>query len=133
MVFRTYGSINEPPDMPTIDGTTSGKAGTIYYWNFTSIDPQGHDVYYYVDWGDECPAVDWQGPYPSGTSAEFSHTYASQGDYQIGAVAKDSFDLEGDWAYLNVEMPRDKIVFKDIFSGFSQLINFFQLIQKILS
>jgi len=56
---------NTPPDAPEIDGPTSGAAGTSYEYTFTTTDPDDHDVYYYIEWGDG-EIEDWIGPYESG-------------------------------------------------------------------
>ena len=41
---------NRPPNKPTIDGPTTGKAGVSYKYTFTTIEPDEDQVYYYVDW-----------------------------------------------------------------------------------
>ena len=43
---------NEPPEIPTIEGPTSGTTGTTYTYKFCSNDPDGDDIYYCVDWGE---------------------------------------------------------------------------------
>ena len=111
MCFKTYGSMNEAPDMPTIEGPTTGTAGVEYDWTIYSTDPNGHNVFYWIDWGDDSPAVEWAGEFQSGEHAVFSHTYAEEGEFEISAKAKDIYDLEGDWAYLTVTMPRNKVVY----------------------
>jgi len=94
---------NLPPNAPSIDGPTSGKAGTAYDYIFTAIDPDGHDVQYYIDWGDG--DTEWTSFAASGTSVTVSHTWDEQGDYTITAKAKDEYGLESNWATLEVEMP----------------------------
>jgi len=95
---------NNPPNKPSIDGPTSGNAGEEYCWTFHSTDPDGDDVYFYIDWGDDTN-TGWIGPYSSCTSVEVDHTYDEIGNYTIGAKAKDIFDAESDWGYLEVTMP----------------------------
>lgn len=111
MCFKTYGETNDPPDIPTIEGPTSGKAGVEYDWTFYSIDPNDHNLYYWIDWGDDSPPVEWAGEFSSGEHAVFSHTYSEQGEFEISAKAKDIYDLEGDWAYLKVTMPRARAIY----------------------
>jgi hypothetical protein len=43
---------NQPPNPPTITGPAEGKVGTAYDYNFTAIDPDGDEVYYFIDWED---------------------------------------------------------------------------------
>ena len=111
MCFKTYGETNDAPDIPTIEGPTTGKAGVEYDWTFYSIDPNGHNLFYWIDWGDDSPAVEWAGEFLSGEHAVFSHTYLEQGEFQISAKAKDIYDMEGDWAYLTVTMPRTRVLY----------------------
>jgi len=96
--------VNTPPNNPTITGETSGKAGKSYSYTVTSIDPDGNDVYFYIDWGDN-NNTGWIGPYSSGDSATKSHTWKTKGSYTIKAKAKDSIGNESDWGILQVSMP----------------------------
>ena len=48
---------NNPPEKPKIDGKTSGKVGNSYSYVFTSIDPDGDQVSYFIDWGDGLQVV----------------------------------------------------------------------------
>ncbi len=88
---------NNPPDMPAITGPTSGIVGESYDYNFDTIDPDGDDVYYYIEWGDDS-YDNWFGPFSSGEEATASHTWYSEGDFDITAKAKDTYDEEGDWS-----------------------------------
>jgi len=60
---------NLPPITPTIDGPARGKAGTEYDYDFHTIDPEGENVYYYIEWGDGS-IEDWIGPYNSGAASD---------------------------------------------------------------
>jgi len=103
---------NEAPDAPDIDGPTSGDAGEEYCWTFHSTDPDGDDVMYIIDWGDgTTEETDY---YPSCTPVEVCHTYDEQGTYIIRAKAKDPYEAESDWAYLEVEMPVNQQILKTI-------------------
>jgi len=87
---------NSPPSPPSIDGPTSGKAGEEYRYTFATTDPDGDDVYYYIEWGDG-QIEEWVGPY---TSEEISltHIWNEQGMYTIKVKAKDSHDDESEWS-----------------------------------
>jgi len=101
---------NEPPNAPTIEGETSGKPGTSYPYTFTSTDPDGDQVSYYIKW-DDGSITDWtafQASGPPGYSE--SHTWDDQGTYNITAKAKDTYGVESDWATLEVTMPRNRAV-----------------------
>jgi len=96
--------INEPPTKPTINGETNGKFGESYDYTFISTDPEGQNVWYYIEWGDG-DIEEWIGPYSSGEEIVRSHTWTDQGEYTIRAKAKDIFDAESDWGTLEVTMP----------------------------
>jgi len=95
---------NDPPNVPTITGPTNGNTGQSYEYSFTATDPDGDDIYYYIDWGDGIEDG-WLGSYTSGTTITKSHTWSSEGSYTIQAKAKDINDLESDWGTLEVTMP----------------------------
>ncbi len=113
---------NTSPDTPTIDGSTSGKVGTEYDYTFSSTDPDGDDVYYYIDWGDG-EFEDWFGPFNSGDPQIKSHSWSEQDTYTIKAKAKDTKGLESDWGTLEVTMPMNHQ---------STNMLFFQFLEKIL-
>jgi hypothetical protein len=73
--FTTYW-IDYGPENPEINGPTEGKAQERYYYLFTTNDPEGHDVRYYIEWGDG-NSFKWIGPYASGEIVNKSHQWAS--------------------------------------------------------
>lgn len=94
---------NQPPAVPTINGPTNGKAGTKYTYTFTSTDPNGHLVSYYIDWGDGTTL--WSPYLPSGTTFSESHTWNTKGTYTIQSKTKDIYGLESGMGTLSVTMP----------------------------
>lgn len=100
--------IDRPPNTPTITGPAQGKPGVSYLYTFTTTDPDGDLVYYYIDWGDG-QVSEWVGPHQSGATATVTHQWAEQGTYTIQAKAKDVFDVESDWGNLEVTMPLDVV------------------------
>ena len=97
---------SQPPNAPIIDGPTSGKAGTTYSYTFVSEDPDGDDVKYFIDWGDD--NTEWTDYYNSGEEVTVSHTWSKEGTYEIKAKAKDIYGAESDWGTLPVTMPVNK-------------------------
>jgi hypothetical protein len=92
------------PEIPIISGTTAGSSNKSYDYSFKTTDPDGDDIYYYIEWGDqECE--DWIGPFRSGQEITLSHIWHEQDTYLIRAKAKDVFGEESGWAYLEVTMP----------------------------
>ena len=99
-----YVMNNNPPDKPEIFGPAKGKIDVPTTYNFTTTEPDGDQVYYFIDWGDNTTSG-WIGPYSSGDIINQSHTWSEKGDYSIKAKAKDMFGTESDWGTLPVTMP----------------------------
>jgi hypothetical protein len=102
-------NISHPPSAPIIDGPRTGDVGVEYPYTFVSTDPDGEDVFYWIMWGDGCPAIEWLGPYASGEIVTVSHAFLRAGKITINALARDINEVEGDWGSLEVEMPRAKM------------------------
>ena len=126
MCFRTYGRINDPPDMPTIEGPQNGKAGETLEYTIYSTDPNDDQVFYWIVWFDDCPGVYWDGPHNSGEHIVRGYTYEDQGTYTIRVKSKDIYDAESDWALLEVTIPRSRT------SNFHLLHRLFQLLPKTI-
>jgi|GEM_PF-1413240 len=104
-VFVTETEENNPPTIPTITGPTSGVAGEEYTYTFVSTDPEGDNVYYEIDWGDNS-SLEVEGPYASGEEVTLTHTWDAQGTYYIRALAKDVHEAQSEWGTLKVVMPK---------------------------
>lgn len=98
------GWLNEPPNLPIITGPTTGKINVVIDYNFTTTDPDGDDVYFFIDWGDSTNSS-WIGPYQSGEKIVKSHMWTKKGDYTIKVKAKDIYGNESGWRTLSVAMP----------------------------
>jgi hypothetical protein len=105
---------NNAPSAPEVTGPTQGRTGVTYEWTFVSTDPDGHDITYYVDWGDECGGAEWHGPYPSGEDIIIAHRYTFSNTFIINTMAMDEFGAESNWTYFEVTIPRGKISFNTI-------------------
>jgi hypothetical protein len=104
-----FGMDNNAPNPPVITGPTSGSAGTSYPYTFTSTEPDGDDVSYYIKWGDGATSG-WTTFQGSGTTYTESHTWTLQNTYTIEAKAKDTYGFESNWATYSVTMPRSRII-----------------------
>lgn len=116
---------NTPPDKPEITGPTEGKPGKPYLFNTVTSDAQGHEIYYFIDWGDDTSSG-WLGPYVSGTMIHITHTWAVKGSYVVKVKAKDSMESESDWSTLSIAMPKDyrlsiQMMLQRIFERFPHL------------
>jgi len=107
---RTYlavasRSINNQPDIPIITGPAKGKEGIATAYNFTTIDPEGYKIDYYVDWGDSLE--EYVGSSNSSQVLTVNHTWSDRGTYVIKARAKDVFGSNwSDYGTLEVTMPK---------------------------
>jgi hypothetical protein len=122
---------NNSPSAPVIDGPIEGKPGISYTYTFVSTDPEGDDVWYYIDWGDG-NYEDWFGPHPSGTIIEKTHVFDNTGTYIIYAKAKDTLGSESDWGTLTVTIPRGKVLNNPIMNFLQNQPNMFPLLQQLL-
>ena len=120
-----------PPITPNIDGITSGKSGKDYEYNFVTTDPNGDDVTYIIDWGDNSDE-EIIGPYPSGEKITVNHSWG-EGEYIIKVKAVDNYGKESEWATLEISMPKSKYnINLTILNFLENLSNMFQLFQKLL-
>ena len=85
------------PYPPEITGPSEGDIGNEYEFTFVTTDPEGGDVYYYIDW-DDGTYVDWTGPHPSGQEVTVSHTWLKKGNFSIIAKTKNTFGAESGWS-----------------------------------
>ena len=97
----TFNVDNNPPATPDINGSANGEAGTSYSYTFSSTDPEGDDVFYYIEWGDGL-AEEWIGPHSSGNETTVDHTWSKQGTFTIKAKARDSRGGTSDWESLEI-------------------------------
>jgi hypothetical protein len=95
---------NQPPSTPTITGPAKAKIKINIAYNFTTMDIDGDDVFYFIDWGDQTNSS-WIGPYSSGEIITRSHSWFKKGTYSIKAKAKDIYGKESDWGTLEITMP----------------------------
>ena len=115
---------NTPPNTPTINGPNHGKVGETITYEINATDPDGHDVYFFVFWGDS-DNTGWIGPYNSGEVLNINHTWTKKGTYTISAKARDIGGYESGWTTLKVTIPRTKVVTNSL------LLQFFQRLQSL--
>jgi len=133
-VYRyNIGSGNQPPNVPYINGETSGKKGIKYEYTFNATDPEGDDIKYYIDWGDN--NIEWTDFNVSGTKIKINHTWVNRGKYKITTKAQDVYGAESEWGTLEVTMPKNKAIifnFPLIRCLFEHYLNAFPLLRYIL-
>ena len=106
--FETIGSGNNAPSKPGISGPLIIYPNTPYEYNFVATDLDGDNLYYQIHWGDGT-MEDWTGPYLSGETAYFSHTWTvSLTLIIIKATARDIYGESGPQATYYVLVPRSR-------------------------
>ena len=127
---------NGKPNRPTISGPKHGMDRTWYNYTFTATDPEGDDLYYYIDWGDGF-IDEWLGPFPSGEDVTIEHLFYFKDIYKIRVKVKDIYGTVSDWGSFRVGIPEYRSNYES--SLFRYLVNFFdpdsllaQLLEKIL-
>ena len=98
---------DEAPEKPEITGPKVVIGGREYQFTFNATDPEGHDIYYKVDW-DDGHNTNWLGPYSSGETIILGHTWYQKGDYFIKAWAKDEFGKESSQGQFKIYVPISK-------------------------
>jgi len=99
-----YAINNTQPEKPTIDGDATVKVKKSIDFNFTGVDPDGFNVSYFVDWGDNT-TTEWTEDTESGVPITLNHTWSKRGTYTIKCKVRDLAWNESDWTTLSVKVP----------------------------
>ncbi len=118
---------NDPPNPPIIDGQKSGKIRVEYEYKFLVFDSNNDSMYLRIDWGNGTPEP-WLGPYGSGETVRFFHSWNEKGNYTIQGQSKDIYGKESNWATLEVTMPK---AYNPIW-WLNNLLDRFPLLQRLL-
>ena len=126
---------NSPPETPKLRGRRIGEKETEYEYTFSAEDPDGDDVYYYLNWGDEYWSGTWYpwiGPYSSGEKVTLTKTWDDTGDYTVRVKAKDKYELKSNWGTLPVKIPKNKnLPVMMMFDNLNEIM-LFRILNKIL-
>ena len=83
-----------PPSKPVVSGSTTGRINKPYTINFSAVDPEGDDIYYFVVvW--YYGVSGWLGPYKSGETASFTFPPTKEGSFNITVKAMDDRGCDG--------------------------------------
>jgi len=88
-IIKYPGGNDQNP--PIIDGPQSGEPDVEYFYTFTTYDPEGDEIWLWIDW-DDGDIEDWIGPYDSGELVTIGHIWDEDGLYKIRAKSKDVWD-----------------------------------------
>ncbi|MCJ7570849.1 MAG: DNRLRE domain-containing protein, partial [Candidatus Thermoplasmatota archaeon] len=130
--FTTINITNNPPSKPSKPiGQINGTKGISYLYTSNTTDPDGDQVYYLWDWGDDSFSQ-WLGPLESGEITNALHSWA-KGSYNIRVKAKDIYGLESEWSYLlSIRMPK-KYIYNPIVQLLFKMLERFPFFEKILN
>jgi len=116
---------NNHPEKPMINGPNTGKIKKSMRFTFSSVDPEDHDIFFYVSWGDGF-FDNWDGPYPSGEEAESYHAWSEAGDYTIIVKAMDQYGQQSAQQQLKIKISKPRSTqFTGISIIFERLLNRF--------
>ena len=131
LVWQFTTRDNYPPDAPIINGPNGGKPETEYDFTVSTTDPEGHNVYYWIEWGDDTVEQNkWIGPYSSGEVINLSHSWDEKDTFTITAKAKDTFDDESNSTEFTITIPRYK-TFNFNYNLLSWLFERFPIFQRL--
>lgn len=124
--FKTYSyGENQAPEAPIINGSINGRFDEYHDYEIYSLDPEGNEVLYRIDWGDQTIS-EWIGPYDSGEKVIITHRWEEKGDYIIKVQSKDIYGDKSEWSTLEVSMSRMISIIDNspFFKIFNNLQNF---------
>jgi PKD repeat protein len=92
------GSNNNPANKPSqADGCTLAQPYTKYTFSSSTEDTDGDQVFYKWDWGDGTHTC-WLGPYDSNETVTSTHSWYTNGTYEVRVKAMDINGAESDWS-----------------------------------
>lgn len=122
-----------PPSKPSIQGPNTGQSGYVYFYNISTVDPDGDEVFYLIDWYHN-NVSGWLGPFPSGEQQSISHVFPQDGSYLIKVKSKDTYGEESDWSDpLQVSMPKNKAINTPFLSFLERHPYMFLLLQHLFN
>ncbi len=114
---------NVPPEIPVVDGPSTGKPGISYEYSFTSSDVNNDTLFYFIDWGDNT-TTGWIGLFLPGAVVHQEHVWSDKGSYIIKGKAKDRHGAESNWSEpfeMTIMAPELTV---DIKAGFGVIVTF---------
>jgi len=132
-IYKAHITDNLRPTIPTIRGPSSAKPGDELNYIVSSLDQNGDDLYFFIDWGDNT-ATDWIGPFASGDEIIINHTWDEKGWYTIRAKAKDTKGAESSWATSPIRMiKKSEITFYSSMFSLKSLVDIFKVHNNLLN
>jgi subtilisin family serine protease len=109
---------NMPPEVPPPpNGETDGVTDIEYMYSSCTVDPEGDQILYMFDWGDNTTS-NWFGPCSSNATIEASHIWEEPGEMLVCVKAKDINGSESDWSEpLTVEIIQGPVLDVGVLAG----------------
>ena len=135
---RTYLAIasrpaNNQPEIPTVTGPNNGKPNIEYDFILNSVDPDGDDVRFVIDWGDSHNETTMF--VSSGEDTIVSHTWSETGSYECLVYAEDEYGTAGNQTSFNIAIKKSKSInlsFYWLQNFFLNNPNLFPIIRQLL-
>jgi hypothetical protein len=105
-VFYYYPE-NHPPNKPTITGPDTGKPGNSYNFTINAIDPDGDNIRFIIDWGDN--TSDTTGYVSSGTNVTLIHSWAI-GTFILTVYAQDVYGAISEGTNFTITIKKNKSI-----------------------
>ena len=121
--------INHKPILPIITGPSTGRPYKDLSFKFESADPDGDNVYIYVDMGDGA-YNSWEGPFEAHDLKNLLYYYEKVGIYTIKAKARDGKDLETDLVRFTIVISKSRDTAEHYSPFMSLMIKFFMFLQS---
>ena len=104
---------NQIPDQPLMKGPKFGTTGKELEFKVTTVDPDNHDLFYYIKW-DDGTSVKWEGPYQSGEEVTFNHTYIEGGFFTIITIAKDIISEKSNQYMHKIHIIKNRVITRHV-------------------
>ena len=122
---------NTAPDAPDITVPEKVRRGRLFNVTVVTTDPDGDDVYYRHK-SNSCTSS-WFGPFPSGEEYTFKLSIVgSPGIHPLGVQAKDINEAESEWAYVEINLPRNRAITSPFLSFLQNNYHFLYLLRNLL-
>jgi hypothetical protein len=117
-----------PPNMPNIEGPNIGKPGITYDYIFNAVDPDGDDLKFIIDWGDN--STDETEYIQSGTNITITHYWTARDTYFIKVKAEDVYGFISPENTFEIIIPRIRMNNNPFLA---MLVERFPILEKIIS
>jgi hypothetical protein len=106
--FTTSQNPNSPPLAPTVAGPSNPKIDQTITFTFNSVDPDGDDVRFIIDWDDS--STDTTTFVPSGGDNTASHAWSEKGTYYCTVKGEDEHGAVGEETIFTIVVGKSKAI-----------------------